>query len=164
MKKYIYEDNLTSEIIKDLKPNRRTVRAIIKKEDKYSVTFMQGGDVFIFIGGGINEDEDIIDALKREALEESGIEVEPVKHICTIQNYSKRKDSIEYWHSDYYLCKVISEGHELSLEDYEKENGIEIRWYTKEEMIKQLRDYPTSHSFGRSVQNRELLAFKSLFE
>jgi 8-oxo-dGTP pyrophosphatase MutT (NUDIX family) len=164
MNLFIYENELTKEKVTGLEPNRKTVRAILKKEDKYSVILMKSSSVYMFIGGGINEEEDIFDALQREVLEETGIKTKNEKEVCVIHNYAERRNKLEYWHCTYFLCEIASEGHPLNLEDYEKEIGLELKWYNEEEMIRELTYHESNHPFGASIQRRELMAFTTMLE
>ncbi len=156
---FIYENGLNENDVIDLKPNRKTVRAIVKDQEKYALTYFPKYLLHGFIGGGIENDEDEITALKREVIEESGFKVKPLQRLCTIHSYAIRKEKIEYWHSTYYYCQLLSSGHPLKLEQYEKDFGLTIKWYNEGEVKDIFMNGTSKHPFGSTLYNRSLNAF-----
>lgn len=60
---------------------RIVVTALIKKEDKYVFIKKKGEDTYHLPGGAVEENEDVFDALKREVLEECGIEIKDIEPV-----------------------------------------------------------------------------------
>ncbi|MGJ1203214.1 NUDIX domain-containing protein [Sphingobacterium lactis] len=61
-----------------------------------------------FPGGGLEYGEGLIDALKREYMEETGMEVEVLKHIYTTDFYEKSSFNESQIISIYYQVKCIN--------------------------------------------------------
>lgn len=81
---------------------RIAVRAIIEKDEKLLLARLkhsQNGtvnDFYCTIGGGLDEHEGLIDGLKREVLEETGVKAEVGKLLC-IQQYKDSYDNLEFF-------------------------------------------------------------------
>jgi len=90
-------------------------------------------DLHMLPGGGVDEGEDFLTAVKREAWEETGCHCEIVKEIGkTYQNSAEDNFVQEKYH---YLAKVIGEKGELHLEDYEIASETTVRWYPIEQAM-----------------------------
>ncbi|MFZ4260734.1 NUDIX domain-containing protein [Sphingobacterium sp. HJSM2_6] len=61
-----------------------------------------------FPGGGLEYGEGIIDALKREYLEETGMQIEVIKHIYTTDFFEKSSFNESQIISIYYLVKALN--------------------------------------------------------
>src|SRR5690554_4992962 len=70
--KLILEDDLTETTIHD--KSRTTVRAIITKDNLVLMLYSKYYNDYTFPGGGVKEDENLIESLKRELKEEIGAE------------------------------------------------------------------------------------------
>ena len=84
-------------------------------------------------GGGMDEGETIVEALKREVQEETGLVIIPE----TMQELGEiteiRRDIFEgrlkyIAHSMHYACEVKEEMVETSLTESEKEKGFQLAW------------------------------------
>ena len=114
------------------KKNRlfKKVKAVILDENNKVVLIRFPDNGLVIPGGGVEEGETLREAVIREALEETGLQVEPVKILCKnfylrnmqyngINFVSKR---VEY----YYLCKkiaVVSDDHGIEGE-FERDISI----------------------------------------
>ena len=91
---------------------RDIVRAILLDEDnKIVLEVVKRDDDFGYStyvetpGGGINEGEDHISALKREIKEELGYEIEVIKYLDLVKDYYNLINRENY--NYYYLAKII---------------------------------------------------------
>ncbi|MBA4319539.1 MAG: DNA mismatch repair protein MutT [Flavobacterium sp.] len=94
--------------------NDRTI-VIIKRVKKYET-------YYVFPGGGVKKDEDLIQALKREIKEELGVDADVEKLLIEKRFDKSGVDQIEY----FYLCKIT--GGPLGTGDgpeYQAENKYE---------------------------------------
>jgi 8-oxo-dGTP diphosphatase len=74
---------------------RLSARALIIKDDKILLHEFDRGDYYNLPGGGLELDESLRDAVKREVLEESGISVN-VKELLYIYEYNPIRDDYRY--------------------------------------------------------------------
>lgn len=92
---------------------RTTARAIIINEKKeILMLYSQMFNDYTFPGGGVGDDEDLIDALKREVLEETGIVLKNIKHYGYIEEIRygiSGSDNVYDQTSHYYLAEVESQ-------------------------------------------------------
>ena len=107
------------------------IKAIIKKDNKYlllhkSLTVPRFPDFWDFPGGGLDDDEDPTEGIKREVLEETSLKIEPIKVIWKTQA-EVNGIMVEY---KIYSVKLLSEEIKLSHEH------TEFKWLTKEELLK----------------------------
>ncbi len=78
------------------------------------------------VGGHIEDGENEVDALRREAFEELGIEIFPNKKVT--QSLGDVPNQLTHW----WLCDQIAEDTLLKIDDNEIK---EVAWLTKDEII-----------------------------
>lgn len=140
--------------------DRNIVRAIILDNEGYFY-FIRANRDDIFgkatmietSGGGVEEGEDLIEALNRELKEELGAQVDILCKIGTVSDYY----NILHRHniSNYYLCKIKSFGDKNLTEAEKNIFHISTLKLTYEQAIKEYKTC-TNTKIGRLVANREL--------
>ena len=87
---------------------RETCFGIVKKNDLFYITLKH--DDYSLIGGGLEKNESHEDCLKREFLEETGLEIIKIKQLCTIDCYwlTRSKDNMNSL-SNIYVVEVSDE-------------------------------------------------------
>ena len=76
---------------------RYTARAILKNKDgKYAVMYSRKFNLHSLPGGGVDEGEDIISALKREILEETGCLCDDIKELGYVSENRFHCDFLMY--------------------------------------------------------------------
>ena len=81
-------------------------------------------------GGGIEEGETPEACCVREAEEETGLVVRPLRQFLTLYEYYEEYRYI----SHYFVCEVTGSG-QMRLTDAEKRRGLEPRWLPLEEAV-----------------------------
>lgn len=114
----------------------QTVRAVIMQDGKMVMQRSKTGEYKI-PGGGLEEDENRLEALCREVMEEAGMEInlESVRDIGEV--IELRADKFEpdkrfERHTYYYFCKVTGKRFPLMLTESERDSGFECVWETPE--------------------------------
>jgi len=111
---------------------RNAVRAIILKENIILMVLLGKTNEYKFPGGGIEENETIEEALKREVLEEIGCNiVKVVKKIGIITEYAiamEDKNKIFQMNSEYYSVEIDNKKVGQKLNNYEKDLLYEPCW------------------------------------
>ncbi|MCL2362938.1 MAG: NUDIX hydrolase [Defluviitaleaceae bacterium] len=106
-------------------------------------------------GGGVDENEDFIEAVKREAWEEAGCQCEIIREIGKTYQNSKNDEFVqEKYH---YLAKVIGEKGELHLEEYEIASETTVRWYPLEQAMQVISERKAD-SIGQEFMKRRDMA------
>lgn len=114
---------------------RYGARGIIIREDgKIAIFNKSNKNEYKLPGGGVDKGEDIKEAFKREALEETGCEIEIIKELGTIEEH-KSLDNFKQI-SYLYVGKVLKDNNKLELTQKEKDEGAKLLWVDKEEGLK----------------------------
>lgn len=109
-------------------------------------------------GGGVEEGEDILEALKREAQEELGCKLMDIREFGIIEEYY----NYSAWHqmSCYFLARLDGEVGKNKLQGYEIDHDYEVLWFDIDNAIsileKEFLNYPEKGSMsGRFVLFRD---------
>jgi len=110
---------------------RRAVRAITFKNNKLVMIQSKKYGECKFPGGGQNQNEIDLDTLKRELLEETGLELKDETVTLYGLTTETRKSAFESdtkfeMTSVYYLCETKDEINSLKLDDYENDYGYHM--------------------------------------
>ena len=145
---------------------RVAARGIIKKDDEVLMIHCAYFDDYTFPGGGVEDGEDPIVALKRECMEEAGVIIKNIiPFYKTLEKREIDDDSYMLHESLFYLCDI--EGYcETKLEDYEVQLGYSTVWIKITEAIKQdqIRMNLLKDGDYKGVLERELRILKALLE
>ena len=104
-------------------------------------------------GGGVEEGENLTEALNRELKEELGAQVDIICKIGVVSDYYNllHRHNI----SNYYLCKIKSFGDNNLTEEEKNVFHISTLKLTYKQAIKEYKDCSNT-KIGRLVSNREL--------
>lgn len=151
---------------KDLKPEdvekfevRRAARAVVFDNDKnIGILYVGKYNYHKLPGGGLEGDEAIEEALRRECLEEVG---------CSVEIFGELGEIIEYrdkWslkqHSYCYTANVVGEKEKPDFTQKEIDNGFAIKWCPLEEAIKLLENDEPEGYEGGFIQIRDSTILK----
>jgi 8-oxo-dGTP diphosphatase len=128
---------------------------IVEKDDEFLLVHSQYDDelFWIFPGGGLEPGERLRDCVKREVLEETGLDVE-VEKLVFINETPPSKDSMVHFT---YLCTPISSDDAIIGSDPDKEDEVihDVRYFSIEE-IRDLDNFLPPHMkdvFEQAVDN-----------
>ncbi|MFP4478929.1 MAG: NUDIX domain-containing protein [Candidatus Izemoplasmatales bacterium] len=119
---------------------RRASRGIIIKDDLILMVYSKVNKDYKFPGGGVETDETVEDALKREVLEEVGGKVTNIISqfaLLTTINKETINKAYDYFHMDsyYFICEIEKDLLEQNLSVYENELSFIPKWVSIEEAI-----------------------------
>lgn len=113
---------------------RLAARGIVIREDgKIAVFNKSNKNEFKLPGGGLEGDEKPEIAFKREALEETGCEVEIIKELGITEEY-KSLDNFKQI-SYVFVSKVIKDTKILNVTEKEKDEGAKLLWETPQKAL-----------------------------
>jgi len=143
---------------------RIATRAIVLKGDHILLLYTQRYDDYTLPGGGVDEQEDIIEGFKRELTEETG--AHNIRNIKAFGLYEEfrpwYKDDFDIMNMKSYCfsCDIDNQLGETKFEDYEVKNGMKAVWLPIKDAIKHNeKTIAESDKKGMSVE-RELFLLK----
>jgi 8-oxo-dGTP diphosphatase len=106
---------------------RTAMRAIVlDNENNIALLHVTKRGYYKLPGGGVDEGEDTMKALKRECKEEIGCDIEIVGEVGTTVEYWK--EDVEKQTSHCFIAKLVGEKGTPQLTEGEKEKGFETVW------------------------------------
>ncbi len=109
---------------------RLAVKAVVVDSD--GKIALVGKKYRLLPGGGVEEGENIVDAVKRECSEEVGCNIEIDKEIGFTEEYRAQIGRHQQTH--FFLARVVGEkGSPETIQD--DEQGIEVDWYDLDDAI-----------------------------
>ncbi len=138
---------------------RLTARAILKNRDNlYAVMHSEKFAFYSFPGGGVEENEKVTEALKREIFEETGCRCDIIEEIGSV--YENRA-CCDYTQISYYFA-VTTNDFELKpqLTDDEIRHKTTAAWFTLEETIKIIKESVYFSTQQKYLQARDIAALE----
>lgn len=134
--KKLIDENIGLTSIEFNKPRTRygARGIIIEKDGKIALFNKTMKNEYKLPGGGIDKGENPEEAFKREALEETGCEVEIIKCLGTIEEH-KSLDNFKQI-SYIFIAKVINNRNKLNLTAKEKTEGAKLLWVDDSQALK----------------------------
>lgn len=125
----------------------KKVYAAVEKGDKYVVLAHENSKYkYSLSGGGVDEDEDNITAIKREIMEELNMNVEVVRSLGTITYPSTRKYNDKTFElpcvAEIFYTKFVSYGSNQKIGlDGEFDKKVAVAEITKEMMVSEVAEF-----------------------
>lgn len=142
-----------------LRPPRKTARAIvINSEGLFAVMHEEKFGLHTLPGGGIETDEDIIEALRREVLEETGCICDIVYPLGRVHENRFHADftTISYW----FIVETKTKNGSPQLTEAELTAGTKLKWCTFDETIHLIRDCEHDTNQKKFLQARDMAALE----
>lgn len=111
--------------------------AIVFNQEKNKIAVIQTGDQLYFLpGGGLESSETHEECLLREAIEEMGMRIKPLKYIGSARRYFySRNDKTHYLgEGHFYICEIVGSADNPSEENhvlkwFEPQSASELLWH-----------------------------------
>jgi len=147
---------------------RLSVRAIIIKNGLIAMVYSKKYDYYKFPGGGIEKNEDILTALKREVLEETGLKIidasiTELGSVLRIQKSRFNDSEIFEQENYYYLCDIDSEIQNQYLDEYESDEGFRLVFLSPDVAVLVNRSHE-HFGYDRTLIERESMVLEYLME
>ncbi len=156
-----FEDFTPEEIAKlELREAARAV--LFDNDDKIALLHVSKNKYHKLPGGGIEKDEDITTALKRECLEETGCQILIKEELGLIVEYRKRLNLKQ--ESYCYIAEVEGIKGTPTFEKGEIEEGFQLIWVNLDEAINLLTKESPDDYEGRFIVKRDNLYLKTAKE
>lgn len=147
-------DNVGDEIAKNYQQRRAARAVVFDADNRVALLHVTKESFHKLPGGGLEGEEDIISALRRECLEEIGCEIIVEQELGYILEYRTRWELRQ--ESYCYLARVLGDKGVPHFSESEKAQGFEIIWLPLEEAIETVRNNQPTLYPGEIIQNRDL--------
>ena len=116
-------------------PRRISAGGFIFKEHaillvRYREFSSRTGTYLVAPGGGVEDDENVVQAVVRETKEETGLTVKPLRVIAIEDLVDPRKKMIKIW----MVCDLVA-GEIRRTEEADREGIIEAGWFTRDQLV-----------------------------
>lgn len=134
---------------------RKAARSVaLNSSSKIPLLYVSKNEYHKLPGGGIEENEDIEAALKREMLEEVGANIEILKEIGVIIEYKNSSETLQI--SYCYYSKIVGELCNTDFTEKEKNDGFVLKWVTIDEAIELITNDKPLDYMGGFIRKRDL--------
>ncbi|MES2225781.1 MAG: NUDIX domain-containing protein [Patescibacteria group bacterium] len=142
---------------------REAARAIVRDaEGLIAMLHVTRDNYYKLPGGGVEEGEDVITALRRECQEEIGCDIEVTSEIGMITEYWQEDREKQISHC--YLANLVGAKGEPSLTESERERRYKTVWLSYNDALKALRDSSLTNWEAEYIVPREILFLEEIKE
>lgn len=142
---------------------RRVANAVLRNnKGEIGLIYVTSEDFYVLPGGRIEEGETVEQALKREIMEEVGVESEIVGEVGMAICYEEQAKNINISYT--FVARAIGETGARSLTEDEAKAGCETRWMTIDEAIERIKQTEPSEYIGHFLKRRERLVLEEFIK
>ena len=141
------------------KAPRLTARAIVKNQDGlYAVMYADKFKLHSLPGGGVEDGEDVLTALRREVYEETGCVCDEIQELGIV---TENRASLDYTQINYYFVitttNIPGENH---LTESEQACCTVVQWHTFDEMVRLINEQEFDRVQGKYLKARDVAALQ----
>ena len=141
------------------KAPRLTARAIVKNQvGLYAVMYSDKFKLYSLPGGGVEDGEDVMMALRREVYEETGCTCDVVSELGIV---AENRACLDYTQVNYYFAVItLQTPGENHLTEAEQKSRTVVQWHTFDEMTRLISDQEFERVQGKYLKARDEAALR----
>jgi len=144
------------------KPPRETARAIVRSTDGlYAVMYAGKFNLYSLPGGGIEDGEDPVTALRREIYEETGCTCDHIEALGTVLENRAHQDFTSK--SYYYIVTTDHPAVPIHLTEAEIANQTTVQWHSLDEVTRLISEPKHTTNQRMYLQARDMAALNAYF-
>ncbi len=140
---------------------RTAGRVVLFDGERVALIHVSKHSYYMLPGGGVDKDEDMFVALRREVMEEIACEAKIEHEVGSVELYFDRwqQKQVDYC----YIARKIGEPTKTAHTDFEKQEGHKTVWASSlAEAIRLVEDSMPEERDGKLVRARDLLFLKTV--
>ena len=142
------------------KAPRITARAIVKNQNGlYAVMYANKFHLHSLPGGGVEDGEDLLTALRREIFEETGCTCDHIEELGIVSENRAHQDFTSK--SYYYVVTTEHTPETIHLTDDEIANQTTVQWYPLEDVVRLISEPKHTTTQRMYLQARDMAALKA---
>ena len=142
------------------KAPRITARAIVKNQNGlYAVMYANKFHLHSLPGGGVEDGEDLMTALRREIFEETGCTCDHIEELGIVSENRAHQDFTSK--SYYYVVTTEHTPETIHLTDDEIANQTTVQWYPLEDVVRLISEPKHTTTQRMYLQARDMAALKA---
>lgn len=145
---------------------KKAARAVIVDDkNRVAIIDVRNGEYFKIPGGGIEDGETVDQAVRREAMEEAGSEIEIVQELGEQEFIDPGPDyNGLVHHSVCFLARKTDEHSDPNFDDWEKSNNFQLLWVDFDEAFRLFERSRTKDPYGKAINERDFRYLKKARE
>ena len=151
----ITDKNITgSDAISTAEPRIAVTAVLLDQDNNIALQYLSNYGVYTLVGGAVDPGEELLTAIKREVLEESGCDCEI---ICELGYTFESLAETNWTQKRYsYIARVVGEKGELQLTEAEISWGATVCWYPIEKALRLIEESDPSYYVHKFTRLREI--------
>lgn len=134
---------------------RKAARGVMtNKKGEVALMWVDKYKIYKLPGGGINDNEDIHEGLKRELLEETGCHALIGDEIGITIEFRDEWKMIQI--SYCFKAQMTEDKGEIKLDPYEAEEGFEVKWFPLDQAVELMKTHTSEEYDPKFMQPRDL--------
>ena len=141
------------------KAPRITARAVVQNEaGLYAVMYSEKFKLHSLPGGGVEDGEGVLTALRREVYEETGCVCDKIQELGII---SENRASLDYTQINYYFVVTTTQPpSENHLTEAEQDSRTVVEWHTFDEMVRLINEQEFDRVQAKYLKARDVVALR----
>lgn len=142
------------------KPPRITARALVRRQDGlYAVMYAEKWRLYSLPGGGVEDGEDVLDALRREIWEETGCTCDVIRELGIVRENRASLDYTQINH--YFVVDTAGTSGGMHLTAAEEACRTGVQWHTLEDAVRLIGNQHFDRVQGKYLRARDVAALQA---